>query len=52
MIYKNVQGKNEKLDFTYIDDLVEGVILSSIKRMELTIHLILQMEKEDLYLNL
>ena len=28
----NVQGKNEKLDFTFIDDLVEGVILASIKK--------------------
>ena len=27
-----IHGKNEKLDFTYIDDLVEGVILSSIKQ--------------------
>lgn len=27
-----VEGPNEKLDFTYIDDLVEGVILSSIKQ--------------------
>lgn len=27
----NIQGKNEKLDFTYIDDLVNGVILASIK---------------------
>ncbi len=28
----NVQGKNEKLDFTFIDDLVQGVISASIKK--------------------
>jgi len=27
-----VQGKNEKLDFTYIEDLIEGIILSSVKK--------------------
>ena len=27
-----IQGKNEKLDFTYVGDLVEGVILASIKK--------------------
>ena len=28
----NIHGKDEKLDFTYIEDLVKGVILASTKK--------------------